>query len=468
MTARLDRFWFPLRLAVAVSLTALAVGPGYAETVTAALNGSRTSLLAVLPLLVVAIASGYRSAPRGVADTESNWIIAALVAIPALAGLWLLGQRMPTLAALWHLHNFGGVVIFAAALSVLFGVRHVARMWPLWVFAICCVSPLPLVLVSAAFGGSDAAAAVPAALAGTVAVALASPMAGWWRRLVAAATCAAVSTVVIVAAAAHLPLAVTTLLVGGVFPVTAIVCCRRTPAGVGSWTAPHALSVRTVGVLAAMAAALAVLAPNAGAPTGPLPAVDIDWADRAGLTSPVSYDFMTRYAGPDVELVRYRVATTPLRPAIAVDVMTAADRTALTEAADLMWYPAARPAEYRPAPADSGLPAGALMAHTNADTARVGGRDDWLAITWQWRAGEVFQQVTVLSNQSLNSARSLPAPKPVTLFDASVRPALWVARQQPDSSGVVDPVVLQHATSLAAGLRQAAAPEPVSGTAPDA
>lgn len=449
--------WFPLRLALATGLTALAFGPGYAETIAATLTGSRAPLLAVLPLLAVMIASGYRSAPRGVAHTESNWIIAALVAVPALAGLWLLGQRMPTLASLWHLHNVGAVVFFAGALSVLFGVRHVVRMWPLWVFVLCFVSPLPLVLLTAALGGSDTAASVPATLAGAVAVALACPSAGWRRRLVAAASCASVSAVVAVAAAPHLPLPVTTLLVGGVLPITATLLCRHTGAGALTWPAPHRISLRTVGVLAALAAALAVLTPTT-AHSAPLAAVDPDWVEAAGLTSPVSYHFLSRYTGADVDLVRYRVATPPLTPAIAVDVLTAHDRTALAEAADLVWYPAARPAEYRPAPTDLGLPTRALMAHTG---------DGW-AITWQWQAGDLFQRVTVLASQSLKSEGSLPAPEPVTLFDAAVRPALWVTRQQPDAGGDVDPVVRQHAAALAAALGHAAEHDPTTGTAPDA
>lgn len=148
-----DQGWIARRLAVAVVLTAVAYGAGYATTVAESVAGSRTPQLVALPVLIVLVAAGYRTPPRGVGDTESNWIIALMVAVPALAGFELLGNRLPTLSALWHLRDFGAIVWFAALLAVLCGVRHVVRMWPLWIFAVSFVSPLPSILVTAAAGG---------------------------------------------------------------------------------------------------------------------------------------------------------------------------------------------------------------------------------------------------------------------------------------------------------------------------
>lgn len=102
-----DQGWIARRLAVAVVLTAVAYGAGYATTVAESVAGSRTPQLVALPVLIVLVAAGYRTPPRGVGDTESNWIIALMVAVPALAGFELLGNRLPTLSALWHLRDFG-------------------------------------------------------------------------------------------------------------------------------------------------------------------------------------------------------------------------------------------------------------------------------------------------------------------------------------------------------------------------
>jgi hypothetical protein len=136
-------------------LTAVAYGQAYVATLVDSLAGSRTPVIAALPVLLVLIATGHRTPPRGVGDTESNWIIAMMVAAPARAGFTLLRHRLPTLSALWHLADFGAIVWFAALLTVLFGVRHVVRMWPLWIFAVCFAGPLPSLLLTAAWPPSS-------------------------------------------------------------------------------------------------------------------------------------------------------------------------------------------------------------------------------------------------------------------------------------------------------------------------
>ncbi|WP_231743602.1 hypothetical protein [Mycobacterium sp. GA-2829] len=447
--------WFDVRLVIAIALTAVAYGHSYAATLADAVAGGRTPVLVVLPALVVLIAASHRTPPRGVGDTESNWIIAAMVAAPALAGFELLSSRLPTLSTLWHLQDFGAVVWFAALLAVLFGVRHVARMWPLWIFAVYFVSPLPSILTTAVLGGSDTAAVMPAVWAGALAVFLACPAVPMVRRTTAAAGCLAVAAVVALIAAPQLPLMATALVVGAALPVAVTIVNRRTaaPAGTPAWSAPHPVSARSVATLAALGAVLAVLNPSTVLPA-PLPTVETDWTEKAGLTAAASYDFITRYAGPDATFVRYRPAAVDGLPALAVDVITTSARAPLTAIGDLTWYPAATPVNFLPAPGDWGLPAGARIAHTNADAARVGNTGEWLAIAWEWQSGDVFQRVTVLANQSPTDGR-LPVPAPVKLLDVSLRPALWVARQQPDELGDVDDVVLQDAVALAAEVAAA-------------
>lgn len=463
--------WFHLRLVIAVGLTAIAYAIPYAETVVLAVHGSRIPLPAVLPVLGILITLGYRTAPRGVTDAESNWIIGALLGIGALAGIELLGRRTPTLAGLWHLQDFGAPVWFACVSTVLFGVRHTVRMWPLWLFALCCVSPVPLTFATAALGGSDTAAALLIAVAGAVAVFLAGRMTPPAHRAVAALSCLAGSTFTVLCVGGPLSLLVVTVLVAAVFPTLATVILLTTePARVNlvvqAWVEPHRHTPRALATLALTAVALALLNPPVARSTA-LPSVPADWTDRTTLRSSVAYDFITRYAGPEATLVRYETPAKPGLPSLAVDVLTAPDQAALLATADIIWYPSSRPVDYRPVTDRPGLPAGSRIAYSNADAATDGAHSDWFAITWEWQSGNLFQRVNVVASQSLTSDRLPPEPQPVHVLDVSLRPALWVARQQPKEAGDVDDVVFERATTLAGALTDAAV-NPAGGTAADA
>ncbi|BCI51305.1 hypothetical protein NIIDNTM18_05830 [Mycolicibacterium litorale] len=452
-------------------MTAIAYAIPYTDTVALALHGSRAPLPAVLPVLVILVTLGYRTAPRGVADAESNWIIGALVGVGALAGIELLGHRTPTLAGLWHLQDFGAPVWFACVLTVLFGVRQVVRMWPLWLFALSCASPLPLMLATAALGGSDTAAALLTAVAGAVAVFLAGRMAPRTYRAVAAVSCLAVSVLTVLAVGGQLSLLIVTVLVAAVFPTLATAALLTThPARVNlveqAWAEPHAHTARALGTLAVTAVALALLNPPVARSTA-LQAVPADWTDRTSLRDPVAYEFITRYAGPGATFVRYHTAAQPGLPALTVDVLTASDRAALADTADVIWYPSSRPVDFRAVTDRPALPAGSRIAYSNADAATDGAHSDWFLITWEWQSGNSFQRVNVVSSQSLTGDRLPPEPQPVHLFDVSLRPALWVARQQPKEAGDVDDVVVERATALAGALTRAAA-DPTGGAAADA
>jgi hypothetical protein len=450
-----DRTWFHLRLVIAVGLTAVAFAIPYADTVVAAVHGSRAPLPAVLPVLAVLIALGYRTPPRGVADAESNWIIGALIGVGALAAIELLGHRTPTLAGLWHLQDFGAPIWFACVLTVLFGVRHVVRMWPLWLFVLCCVSPLPPALATAALGGSTTAAAMLTAFAGAVAVLLAGRMTPSAHRAVAGLSTFAASGLTVLVVGAHLPLLILTILVGAVFPTVAAAALLTTrPARLAltehPWAEPHQHTARAFGTLAATALALALLNPPVARETE-LPEVSADWADATALHGPVAYDFITRYAGPGATLVRYHTVAEPGFPALAVDVLSSPDRSALTDTADIIWYPSSRPVDYRAVTDRPDLPAGSRIAYSNADAATDGTHSEWFVITWEWKAGSLFQRVNVVASQSLTGDLP-PQPQPVNVLDVSLRPALWVARQQPKDPGDVDDVVVERATTLAGAL----------------
>jgi hypothetical protein len=463
--------WVHVRLAVAVALTAVAYGIPFADTIAGALHGARAPLPAVLPVLVILIALGYRTPPRGVADAETNWIVATLVGVGALAGIELLADRMPTVAGLWHLQDFGAPVWFACVLAVLFGVRHVVRMWPLWLFTLCCASPLPQTLLTAALGGSDTAAALLTAVAGSVAVFLAGRMAAPALRAGAALACLAVSGLTAVTVGAHLPVLATTVLVGALFPTLATAALlttqpARTALAAQAWAAPHEHTMRAMGTLVVAALALALLHPPTTR-TPALPTVPAEWTDSAALQDPTPYDFVSRYTGSGASLVRYHTPIAPGLPALAVDVLTAPDRTTLTEASDIIWYPSTRPADYRTITDQPGLPVGSRIAYSNADAATDGTQSHWLVISWEWQAGNEFQRVNVVASQTLTGDRLPPDPQPVHLLDVSVRPALWVARQQPKDAGDVDDVVLTRALTLATALGNAAADQ-ADGAAADA
>lgn len=463
-----DTGWFYRRLVIAVGLTAIAFAIPYTDSVVLAVQGSQAPLPTALPVLVILIALGYRTAPRGVADSESNWIIGALVGVGALAGIHLLAHRLPSLANLWQLPNFGAPVWFACVLMVLFGVRHVIRMWPMWLFVLCCASPLPLTLATASLGGSERATSLLTAVAGAVAVLLAGRTMPWAHRAAAALGCLGSSVAIVIGAGPHLPLFVVTVLVGVVSPTVATALLWTTASARArraeqTWTEPHQHTARALGTLAATAIALAVLNPPA-APAPQLPVVPVDWTDRTTLRSPVAYDFITRYAGADATLVRY---SSPGNPALAVDVLTTSTRAALAETADMVWYPTGRPVDFHAVADRHGLPVGSRIAYSDADAATDSSQNDWAVITWEWRAGNDFQRVSVVTSQSVTGDRLPPEPQPLRLVDVSLRPALWVARQQPADAGDVDDSVLERASALARALAEAAT-APAGGSDDDA
>lgn len=289
------------------------------------------------------------------------------------------------------------------------------------------------------------------------------------RRVPAASACLVVATALIVTAGPHLPLPATALFVGAALPVAVALLNRRRAAasGLPAWAAPHHNSARSVTALTAMAVVLAASNPATVRPA-PLPTATADWIHTAGLTSSSSYGFISRYAGPAATFVRYRPAAPSGSPALAVDVIAAPDRAALAAIGDLTWYSTSLPVNYRPAPTGSGLPADARIAHTNADAARDGRTSDWVAIAWECQAGSVFQRVTVVAEQSPTGGHRLPEPSPVSVLDVSLRPAVWVARQQPDAAGDVDDIVLRDAVALGAELNAAATGHPADGVTTDA
>jgi hypothetical protein len=440
------------RVLAVVALSAVAYSASYQQILADALAGSRATYLVVVPLLLAMIATGYRSAPRGVSDSESDWIIATLLGVAGMTVIHLLSGRAESLAGLWRLHLLAIVVWLACAVAVMFGVRHTAAMWALWVFAIGFATPLPFTLATAGLGGSDIAYGVVTAAMGAIAVFLAGRCAPVAIRSCVALGSLTIAAGIVVAVGDHLGLLPTVLVAGGLIPVAATVVLARMAGASSSSDAPPARrslprrSLTSLAILGATAVALLATTPVAVRPAA-MPTVDANWVDRAGLTTPTSFPFITDFLGPQATLVRYDLPGSALVPAAAVDVMTTSDPAALHDFADAVWYPTSRPLDYHPITGPS-VPLGARVIQTNADAATDGAGHDWYAVTWTWRAGALSQRVTVAVSQTIGGDRTPPAPQPLSLLQTAVRPALWVARQQPNVAGTVDPRVSQRATQV--------------------
>jgi hypothetical protein len=451
---------FTARICIAATLALIPYFSMFGQAIADAAAGSRAAVMVVTPLLMVLIATGYQLPARGVDDAESDWIIAAVVGFGCFTGIYLLSERMPTLSSLWRLQSLGFVVWFGCLLAILFGARHVVRMWKLWVFAVCCATPLPFLLATAALGGSDDAAALLVAAVGAVAVFLASEVVPFRHRLVATISCFVLAATIVVSLDAHIGLLAAVIVGAGVLPVVTVVVLRRAMAASGD--APDSAETRlplvspiSLLVLTVVAIALAVVNyPGSRLPDAPL--VAADWTARAGLVAPTAFPFITQSLGADATLVRYSIPGSVGRPAAAVDVMSSPNRAVLDDFAGAVWYPSFSPVEYRLAPSSAGLPAGARIVHSNADTATYDADQHWYAVTWDWRTDASYERVTVIVSQAFDGRAMPPAPAPLSLPDTSIRPALWTTRQQPHVDGEVDPAVISRADQLTRQLEKSA------------
>lgn len=442
------RYW--RRLAVFALLSFAAYAFAIADILGDALAGSRAVVLLVLPILIGVIASGYRQAPRGVSDKESDWIVALTAGVVGFTGIFLLRNRMPTLALQWQLDLWAVLLWIACLVAVMFGVRHVVRMWQLWLFAVCCVSPLPFLLTAAAFGGSDTVIALLTAALGATAVFLAGRCASLGRRLSATVVCLASATALTLLVGSHLSLAATVLLVAGIVPVVVTVVMLLRDAHLMStassaWSdLPHRSPLSMLMLIVVAVTLLLINPPRAQSNATPVAA---NWEQRAGLSAEADFPFITRYIGGDATLVRYGVPAVDGMPTAAIDVITTKRLAALDDFDDAVWYPSSRPVEYQSVEAE-GIPAGARVIHSDADAAADAADIDWYAVTWMWKTGDAYQRVTVIVNQTLGSDEMPPTPEALSFLDTSIKPALWLARQQPDGVGQVDPLVVTRADDV--------------------
>ena len=412
--------------------------------------------LAVVPVLGAMIAYGYRTPPRGVGDPESDWILAGICGGLGLFLRHLMSNRFPTLSGLWHLPLVGAVLWAACLAAVLFGVRRVMQTWPLWVFLIATVTPLPYLLVTAAAGGGTIVAAAVTGLIGAVALAIAGTHSPMRWRLGAATVSATLSVGAgFVAAGRSLDQSpysalFLALIAGGLFPVTAFVvlhvhATRPEPATKSAVPQRSVLSLVAL-FLGAVLVFLLNLPFNNGEPE---PAqAEAAWLARVNLTEDRSFPFIQRYLGPDARFVRYAVPSRPGFPEAAVDIISADNLAALQTYRDAIWYPATAPPNYRPVNLGTSAIADGRGTATDSALATTGQALDWYIVTWLWQVGSTYQQVFVVVNQTWTSQDPPPHPAALSVRATIIGPALWLARQQADPSTTVAPVVRARAEQI--------------------
>ncbi len=453
------------RVALLILFILIPFGGTFFEIARSIVGGSPLAYLAVLPVLLAVITFGCSAPPRGVGDAEADWILAGFVGGLTLLLRYLMEHRFPTLSGLWHVTMIGAVVWAAIAATILFGVRQVAAKWPVWVFALGTVTPVPYLMITAWLGGSATASSTAAAMIGTVAVFLAGRRHVMSWRLAATAVCAALGVGGAVAFAG-LPLLVSVVISAGVVPL--IVFVALTLFGKRRWLQPHTeaaqaprRSVVSITALAAGAAALLVL--NGLHPTDPPhPArVPANWQAMSGLVQTAEYDFIHRYLGDDASFVRYAVPAREGSPQARVDVITDDNLEALRTFRDVIWYPADGIPNYFPVGLDNSVVSDARAAASDASSTIDATVRHWYAVTWHWQAGGKYQQVLVILNQDPMSDAEPPAPAELTLHDTLAAPALWLTRQQANPSVDVDPLVTIRAQQIISEFTSTGVPQGV-------
>jgi hypothetical protein len=468
-----------LRIAVLQIIVVVAYIEVFTDVAVAIGQGSRAAYLLVMPVLLTMIAFGRGTAARGVADAETDWILAGSLGGLALLLNYLATQRFPSLAALWNLPLISAVLWSFSVATILFGARRIWQVWPMWLFALVTVTPLPSMLITAGLGGGNAAASAVAAVLGAVAVFLAGRRSALGWRLAAAAV-SALAGVGAAIALAERPLPLSVAVSAGVIPVACATLLYRftgraapregglagnegsgKPTLVRTVHDPAFLPYRSPTALTMLAVLAGLQMVLTAAATGPadlkLARADADWATKAGLSPTAEFGFISRYLGPDSTFTRYLAPQVPGYPAAAVDVITAASLGALQTYRDVIWYPAPVLPDYRIIDLNSHV-TNALVLATDSSVTTNAEVADWYAVTWTWNTGSAYQQVYVVVNQTTTPTDPPPPnPAPPSIRDTMITPALWISRQQADPSTKVDPVVAARAQQVADDVVRAAA-----------
>ena len=468
-----------LRIVVLQVLCLIAYGDVYYTLAVSISEGSRAAYLMVVPLHLVIIAFGRGTVAKGVSDGETDWIFAFALGGLALFISYLMANRFPTTSGMWNLPLISSMLWGMCAATVLFGVRRVWQVWPLWLFSLVVVTPLPSMFITASLGGSNFAAASVAAILGAVAVFLGGERSPMRWRLLATTGCAVLGVAAAAALAAR-PLPVSVSIGAGAVPLICFILLYRFTAvggrgaelggglagneGSGKSTpeahSPAGLPLRspiTLTMLAALTGILLVInTAIVGKQKLELARVHADWTSLAGLSVSQEFDFIHRYLGTDATFTRYLPAQVAGYPAAAVDVLTVASLGALRSFRDVIWYPAPVLPNYATiALTDTVNDVQVLATDSSAATSEA--VQDWYALTWTWNIGTGYQQVFVVVNQHTSATDPPPPdPAPPSVLNTIIAPALWLSRQQANPATQVDPVVAARAQQVADEILAAA------------
>lgn len=457
---------FVVRVAVLLALILIPFWGIFRGVVLSIAAGAPIAYLTVVPLLIAMIGLGHRRPPNGVGDAEADWILAGFFGGLGLFLRHLMSNRFPTLSGLWQLPLVGAVLWAACAAAVLFGVRRVMQTWPLWVFAVATVTPLPYLLVTAAAGGGAVAAAAVTGVIGGVAVFLAAPdRPPVWRLGVAATTSLVGVGAAVIAVGGGLDGTRSSLLLvvlcGGVFPVFGFLLLH----GIGSRASQSAgkavLPRRSWGSLAVLglgAGIVLLLNQPYTAFDGQPASAQANWAARLGLPAGEQFSFIQRYLGPHATFARHAVPSIPGLPEAAVDVITTNNLAALRTYRDALWYPATVPPNYQPLELGDPAVVEGRAAATDSSLATDPHVPDWYVVTWLWRTDAAYQQIFVVVNQTWTSKAAPPVPVPLSIRATVIGPALWLVRQQADPGTKVDPAVTARAQQVVRRVLSAGGP----------
>jgi len=456
------RVWFVLAVGTLAYFVPLS------EVGRAAFAGSQSVYLVVAPVLAGLVASGYVRAPRGVGDSESDWIGAVLLAVAGFAALWLIEHRLPTMAALWHVDNIELLIWVVASGMVVFSARHILRMWHVWLVGLLLAPVMPFMLLTAHFGGSDTAIAMTSASLGTLAVFLAVRFADRrWRLLSTAVTLALSTAVVLLLAESSLYIRV--IVAAGAVPLLVVLAAHRF-VRIDRATVNPAVEARLPHrklhtYVTLVVAALAMLWVHLPMPK-PIAVEEVpsDWIAAAALDPVEEFSFIARFLGPEATLTRYRTPGEAGEYQTMVDVMTSPNLARLQDFSEAVWYPSSAPVNYLTYDAGPGAPSGIQTAHSDADAAETQSATNWNAVTWIWQAGSSFQRVTVITSQTKGQAAA--PPRPLSAYNVVVEPALWMTRQQQLQAGVVDPSVLASTKMVVNRLLSGVKPQPAANATP--
>ncbi|ULE33718.1 hypothetical protein [Mycobacterium sp. IDR2000157661] len=433
----------------------VAYAPTYGELLAASFAGSRNAILVILPFVILLCAAGYREPPSGVADGESDWIVAAMVAALGVGLIVVTERRYPTSTGLWRVDLLGAVLWVICVALILFGIRHTVRMWPVWAIASICATPLPYLVATATLGGSDDLCAVVATVVGAVAVFFATNRWQVSLRILTTVLCLVAGFGSAVLLSGAVTLGGIVLVTGAAVPVlivtvTVVLTGRAGRRGaVGASGHFPRVTARMLVALTALACLVLVFNPSIAAAPTPQ-AVRSDWLQRAGTVDAGEFPFVTRFLGPDSSFRRYLLPAYVDAPSAAVDVLASKNSAALRDYIDVVWYPVRRPVSYRAV--DSGanpqLPQGIREAHTNTDSATTSDDTDWYALTWVWRTAAEYEQITVIVNQTSMTSNPPPSPQPLSFGATMLDPALKAMGQQSDSVGEVPASVRRRAYAV--------------------